>query len=134
MLQPLVLYFGGKQGPSLFQMLMDQTFGGLKVPDNEEFHSIFIDDVTIPTQAFEDDTDDSVVERHVQQCEIFLAKAKGKGIQFKMDKSKLAHEYIKLLGFKLGDGQRWIDPSKAQALKDWPAPRSCDDIVSFRAY
>ena len=40
---------------------------------------------------------------------------------------------IKLLGFTLGHGQRMVDPAKAKALKERPAPESLDDLVSFRA-
>jgi len=36
-LRPKVLYFGAKQGPAIFQALMDNTFGDLRDEDGEEF-------------------------------------------------------------------------------------------------
>ena len=33
-----------------------------------------------------------------------------------------------------GNGKWQVDSQKAQGLLDWPDPRSCDDIVSFRGY
>ena len=49
-------------------------------------------------------------------------------------KSKFGHEYIDLLGFRLGKGKKFVDPSKADALERWPDPKRLEDIVSFRAY
>ena len=53
MLRPLVLFFGAKQGPSIFQKLMDWTFGDVRGDDGEEFHSVFMDDCTLSTEAAE---------------------------------------------------------------------------------
>ena len=55
-------------------------------------------------------------------------------MQLKLSKCKWAQLYVKLLGFVLGNGTRKIDPSKAEALRNWPEPKSLDDIVSFQAY
>ena len=82
---PLVMYFGAKQGPGMFQKLMDTTFGELRDKNNDKFHSIFIDDVTVATEKLtENESYDVTFERHVEQCELFFGKAKEKGIQFKM--------------------------------------------------
>ena len=58
MLKPLVLYFGPKQGPAIFQSLMDQTFGNLRDQAGEEFAAIFMDDVCLSTEGYDGDTDD----------------------------------------------------------------------------
>ena len=39
-----------------------------------------------------------------------------------------------MLGSVVGQGTRTVQPGKAQALKEWPAPSSIDDVVSFRAF
>ena len=60
LLRPLVLYFGPKQGPSIFQGLMCTVFGGLRDEDGEEFCSAFIDDVNVSTvKAHTGETDES---------------------------------------------------------------------------
>ena len=39
-----------------------------------------------------------------------------------------------MLGSVVGQGTRTVQPGKAQALKEWPAPSSIDDVFSFRAF
>ena len=50
LLRPKVLYFGAKQGPAIFQSLMDSTFGDLRDDLGEPFHACFIDDVLVSTE------------------------------------------------------------------------------------
>jgi len=92
MLKPLVLFFGPKQGPGVFQSLMDTTFGGLRDDSGEEFHAIFMDDVTIMTGAWDGDTDEDVFNRHVRHCELFPSEARKKRIQFKLTKYRWAQK------------------------------------------
>ena len=131
---PLVLYFGAKQGPGIFQRVMDQTFGHIRDADGEIFHAIFIDDVTIATEAWDGDTDDAIVERHILHCEAFLTAALERHVSFKLTKCKWAQLRGKLLGFIVGQGEKRVDPAKAQGLRDWPDPKTLEDIDSFRAY
>ena len=113
---------------------MDMTFGEVQDKGGEEFHSVFTDDCTLSTPAYDGDTDDDVVNRHIEHSVISLATAKTMNIQsFWLEISRFAHEYINLLGFKLGRGLRFVDPSKAANIESWPLPSSIDDIVSFRA-
>jgi hypothetical protein len=131
---PQVLYLGPKQGPGLFQGLMDSTFGRLRGPDDETFHSIFMDDVCIATEGYEGDSDDDIVARHALHCELFLGAALKRRIQFKLTKCRWCLREVSLLGFRVGQGARRLDPAKIQGLRDWPDPQSPDDLVSFRAY
>ncbi len=39
-----------------------------------------------------------------------------------------------MLGFRVGRGTRMVDPSKAEALRNWPAPQSTEDLNSFLAF
>ena len=115
MLRPLVLFFGAKQGPSIFQKLMDSTFGKVRGDDGEDFMAIFMDDVNISTKGYPYDTEDMLFERHLRHCEISLTAALERKIQFKLMKSKFGHEYIDLLGFRIGKGEKFVDPGKADA-------------------
>ena len=55
-------------------------------------------------------------------------------MQFKLDKCLWAQLEVPLLGFVLGNGARRVDPKKVEAVRNWPAPKCVDDIVSFRAF
>ena len=135
LLKPEVLYFGPKQGPGIFQMLMDATFGHLRGDQEEEFHCIFIDDVNIATEPLTDnETDDVSFERHVRHCELFLEAARQRQVQFKLTKCRWAQDTTLSLGFEVGRGARRCDPTKAEALRAWPDPSSVGDVVSFRAF
>ena len=133
-LRPKVLFFGPKQGPGLFQGFMDHVFGGLRDKRGDEYCSIFMDDVSISTEGFEGDSDDDVVQRHIEHCECFLTAAKAHGVQFKLSKCRWATLEVKLLGFQLGNGCRSVDPGKVKAMREWPEPKIVEDIVSFRAF
>ena len=61
LLFPLVMFFGAKQGPGAFQQLMDTTFGDLRDENNESFHSVFIDDCSVFTDAWDDESDDDKI-------------------------------------------------------------------------
>ena len=39
-----------------------------------------------------------------------------------------------MLGFILGNGCRKVCPTKVAAVRNWPFPKSIDDIISFRAF
>ena len=65
---------------------MDSTFRGVKGPQEEDFHTIFIDDVHIGTERYEGDNEDETVERHIEHCSLFLAAARRRKIQFKLEK------------------------------------------------
>ena len=76
-------------------------------------------------QGFEDDTDDSIVERHMRHCECFFAQATNYAVQFKLTKYWRAQTHIQLWGLMLDDGTRQVDPEKAQGLRYWP------DLLKF---
>ena len=110
LLQPRVLYFGPKQGPGLFQGLMDSTFSSLRGDNGENFTAIFMDDVSISTERWENEVEDQTFDRHVRHVEIFLTRARERKVQFKMSKSKFAWDELPLLGFRAGRGTRQVDP------------------------
>lgn len=134
LLLPKVVYFGPKQGPGIFQGLVDKTFGGLRDDKGKEFCSLFVDDCTISTCGYGNETDDQVFERHLRQLELFFGAAKKKRVQFKLEKSRLGWTRIPMLGFEVGEGTRTVQPGKMQALRSWPDPTCIEDVTSFRAY
>ena len=113
---------------------MDSTFRHLRNESDDCLAAIFMDDVSISTEGYEGDSDDDVVNRHIDHCCRFLEAAKEKGIQFKMEKCLWGVLEIPLLGFVLGNGTRRVDPAKVETVRQWPQPRCLEDIISFRAF
>ena len=111
---------------------MDTTFGSLVGDRGERFSSIFIDDVTISTERErEDESEQETFERHLRHVELFLTRAMDKNIQFKFVKNQFAQAKVDVLGFRVGCGERSVQQGKVDALRQWPEPKGCDDIVSF---
>ena len=75
LLVPKVLYFGPKQAPGVFQSLVGATFGGLRDEEGYEFASAFVDDCTVSTEGYDEETYDDVFERHIRQVIVFLTAA-----------------------------------------------------------
>ncbi len=51
LLLPKVLYFGPKQGPGIFQNLVDSVFSHLRDDEGSEFLSAFVDDYNFSTKC-----------------------------------------------------------------------------------
>jgi len=134
LLLPKVLYFGPKQGPGIFQAMADSVLGKLRDEDGNEFVSVFVDDCTISTSGYGNETQEHVFDRHIRQLEVFFSAAMQKKIQFKLVKSRLGWSRIPLLGFEVGEGTRTVQAGKAKALEEWPDPKCLEDVVSFRAF
>ena len=58
-------------------------------------------------------------------------RAETRRIQFKLDKGRWGMNSCKVLGFICGGGVRKVDPKKVQQIRDWPAPKTPDDLRSF---
>ena len=72
--------------------------------------------------------------RSVRHLELLLERAQTRNIQFKVGKSQFAQRKVKVLGFIDGCGERSVDPGRVEALRNWPEPKGCDDIVPFLAF
>ena len=47
-----------------------------------------MDDATIDTEGYPEDTDDDILEGHIEHCELFLQAALPRRIQFKMEREE----------------------------------------------
>ena len=70
----------------------------------------------------------------MRHADLFLQRAQTKNIQFKFDKSQFALPKVDVLGFRVGCGERSVQQSKVDAMRNWPGPKGCDDVVSFLAF
>ena len=114
--------------------MADSVFSRLKDKSKKEFVSVFVDDCSISTDPLPGESEEELFQRHLEQLEVFLNAASKKKIQFKLEKSKFCYERVPMLGFVVGQGKRTVQPGKAQALEEWPAPKSLDDVASLRAF
>ena len=88
LLLPKVVHFGPKQGPGIFQALVDSEFGHLKDSAGNEYVSAFVDDCSISIAPLnQSEPEDAVFDRHISQLSLLFAKAAQKKIQFMLEKS-----------------------------------------------
>ena len=67
---PKVLYFGPKQGPGVFQGVVDSTIGHLRDEQGEEFVTAFVDGCTVSAEGYDDESFDEVFERRLKQVDV----------------------------------------------------------------
>ena len=113
--------FGLTNAPSAFQCFMNDIFSDLL-----DIHVIiYLDDILI----FSDNPADH--KKHV--CKV-LQQLHLHGLYVHPDKCFFSMDSVNYLGFiLLWDGLK-MDPSKVQAIMDWPEPRKVKDIQSFLCF
>ena len=65
--------------------MVDTTFGGIRDKDGDEFCTAFVDDCNISTAGRGNESYDDVVDRHLEQLEVFFTAAAKRKIQFKLE-------------------------------------------------
>ena len=113
-----VMSFGLCNAPATFQRLMDVTLAGL----NFRTLLVYLDDIIVFSETAADHFD------RLRQLFDCLRRA---GLKLKPSKCKLFQREVEFLGHIVsGEGVR-TDPSKVEAVKDWPRPLSVKEVRSF---
>ena len=113
-----VMPFGLTNAPASFQELINDTI--------REYLDIFalayLDDILIFSTTYKE---------HVQHVRMVLQKLREKDLPVKLSKCEFHKHSIGFLGYIVSDQGIGPDPSKVEAVKDWPKPRNVKDIQAF---
>ncbi len=110
--------FGLCNAPSTFQRAMDILLAGL----NWDILLIYIDDILIFSQTF---------EQHLKNLEAVFSRLSSANFTVKLSKCFFGRKEISYLGHLINsDGVR-PDPSKVQAVQQFPIPTNLTDVRSF---
>lgn len=68
---------------------------------------------------------------HLQRLSTLLKKIRGSGMTLKLSKCEFLRQRIKFLGHIITPNGMHMDPSKLQAIRDFPVPRNKKEMQSF---
>lgn len=110
--------FGLCNAPATFQQLMETVLAGLA----REKCIVYLDDVLVIRVSFDD---------HMKNlCEV-LEKLRQLGLHLKSSKCHLAKRQVTYLGYNVSVDGISADPSKIEAVRDFPHPRDISTMKSF---
>lgn len=112
----LVMPFGMKTSPATFIRLMD------KVLHDEKNVVTYFDDIVIFSDSW---------ESHLEDIENVVKKLQEANLTVRPSKCKIGATQLKCLGHIVGNGSVTPDPSKVQAIQDFPLPVTKKNLKSF---
>jgi hypothetical protein len=114
----MVLPFGLTNAPATFMHLMQSIFR----PFLDEFVIVFLDDILIYSKTLEEH------KQHIQQVLELLRNNK---LYAKKSKCEFFQRRIEFLGHTLSSDGKGMQEDKVKAIRQWPVPKSAEDIRSF---
>ncbi|XP_073038265.1 uncharacterized protein, partial [Primulina eburnea] len=114
----MVMPFGLTNAPAIFMDLMNRVFQ----PYLDQFIIVFIDDILIYSKSREEHS------RHLRTALQVLLDRK---LFAKFSKCEFWLDRVAFLGHIISSSGVEVDPSKVEAVKEWPVPNSVTEIRSF---
>ena len=110
--------FGLCNAPATFQRLMERCMGDLHLRDC----LIYLDDIVIFSKTFEE---------HVEKLQAVFQRLQEHGLKLKPSKCELFRCQVAYLGHVVSREGIHTDPSKIEAVKNWPIPQCTKDVRKF---
>lgn len=113
-----VMPFGLCNAPSTFQRLMDLVLSGHQF----DFCVVYLDDIVVFSKSFDE---------HLKHLKLVFDRLREANLTLKISKCKFGREKLPFLGHIVSKSGIEPDPSKIEAIKNWPTPKNKDEITSF---
>jgi hypothetical protein len=117
----VVMPFGLTNAPATFQAYINEALMGLL----DLIAVAYMDDIMI--YSFER-------EEHAEHVRKVLRRLRKYGLFAKLSKCEFSTTSVDFLGFRISTAGVSMDPSRVQAIEDWPAPTSFREIQVFLGF
>ena len=113
--------FGLCNAPATFQRLMEICMGELNLRDC----LIYLDDIIIFSSTFEE---------HLKRLQAAFKNLERHNLKLKPSKCEFFKECVTYLGHVVSADGIQTDPSKTEAVKNWPVPKNTKDVRKFLGF
>ena len=113
--------FGLTNAPATFQRLMESCLGELHL----DWCIIYLDDIIIFSKT---------PEEHLTRLEAVFERLAAAGLKLKPSKCELFQTSLKYLGHIVSEKGIATDPTKIEAIRNWPVPKTVTDVRSFAGF
>ncbi len=117
----LVMPFGLTNAPASFQAYINEALRGLL----DHICIAYMDDILIFSQD---------EEEHEKHMLLVLERLEKYSLYAKLSKCKFFQSEVDFLGYRVGVDGVSMDPSRVQAIQEWPVPKSFRDIQVFLGF
>ena len=113
--------FGLCNSPATFQRLMERSMGDINLRDC----LIYLDDIVVFSTTFEE---------HVDRLEAVFKRLKRNNLKLKASKCEFFKREVTYLGHVVSQEGIQTDPSKIDAVKTWPVPKTVKEVLMFLGF
>lgn len=113
-----VMPFGLSNAPATFERLMESVLSGL----HWQTCLVYLDDIIVFSDTF---------ESHIERLSKVLERIEKAGLKISPKKCQLFQHKVNYLGHIVSSEGVATDPSKVEAVQNWPQPRNVHDVRSF---
>ncbi len=118
----MVMPFGLKNAPAVFQRLMQQVLRGLNPDDGVPFVSVYLDDILVFSRTFDD---------HVRHLQLVIERLQSAGLKLKPSKCHFICQTVEYLGHLITPEGIKPNPQRVSAVKEFPRPKSVHEVRQF---
>jgi hypothetical protein len=125
--EPLVMFFGLRNSPSMFQAMMDQEFQDI-IEEHQLLGTeiiIYMDDILVASRSLEGHRGAvHAILTHLEELDLYL----------KPEKCTWEASSVDYLGLILEKGVTRMDPAKIKGIANWPTPTTVKQVRSFLGF